>query len=417
LIGVVSYLLINYYYTRIQANKAAILALTMNRVGDMGLSIGFFAIFALFGSVDYATIFSLAPFMNETAITIISLLLLMGAMAKSAQIPLHSWLPGSMEAGSITLKLKAYPNSSTIFLTKSIFSILILLIILFIYSEEIILSLKLLDYFYNLYNYFIVNDYSLLENYYSQILLTNIAPILPIKFFRDEKGRFTSKTDKTEIIVPLPSEVLNPLVGNLLGDGHLRFNKKGPNGQPKPNTNAWYAMTLKNQEYIMHLWSNIYYPICTKTLPFPWPSPKSGLPARQYYFHSRALPQISSLHKLWYVWSDELNKFIKIVPLNIGELLTPIGLAHWIMDDGYKNGRGLVLCTDSFTLSEVNLLIDVLKLNFGLDAKIYNRRQKDKPLCWRIAIKGDSDNVKKLTEIVLPYFVPSMYYKLDLEDL
>jgi len=97
-IGVVSYLLINYYFTRIQANKAAILALTMNRVGDMGLSIGFFALFALFGSVDYSTIFSLAPFMNETAITLISLLLLMGAMAKSAQIPLHSWLPGSMEA-------------------------------------------------------------------------------------------------------------------------------------------------------------------------------------------------------------------------------------------------------------------------------------------------------------------------------
>jgi NADH-ubiquinone oxidoreductase chain 5 len=97
-IGIVSYLLINFYFSRIQANKAAILALTMNRVGDMGLSIGFFALFALFGSVDYSTIFSLAPFMNETAITIISLLLLMGAMAKSAQIPLHSWLPGSMEA-------------------------------------------------------------------------------------------------------------------------------------------------------------------------------------------------------------------------------------------------------------------------------------------------------------------------------
>ena len=97
-IGVVSYLLINFYFTRIQANKAAILALTMNRMGDMGLSIGFFAIFALFGSIDYSTVFSLAPFMNETAITVISLLLLTGAMAKSAQIPLHSWLPGSMEA-------------------------------------------------------------------------------------------------------------------------------------------------------------------------------------------------------------------------------------------------------------------------------------------------------------------------------
>jgi len=96
-IGIVSYLLINFWYTRIQANKAAILALTMNRVGDMGLSIGFFALFALFGSLDYATIFNIAPFMNETSITIIALLLLSGALAKSAQIPLHSWLPGSME--------------------------------------------------------------------------------------------------------------------------------------------------------------------------------------------------------------------------------------------------------------------------------------------------------------------------------
>ena len=64
---------------------------------DMGLSIGFFAIFALFGSIDYATVFSLGSFMNETAITVIGLLLLTGAMAKSANIPLHSWLPGSME--------------------------------------------------------------------------------------------------------------------------------------------------------------------------------------------------------------------------------------------------------------------------------------------------------------------------------
>ena len=98
MIGVVSYLLINFYFTRIQSNKAAILALTMNRVGDMGLSIGFFALFAMFGSLDYSTIFSIAPFVNETAITIISLLIFMGAMAKSAQLGLHSWLPGSMEA-------------------------------------------------------------------------------------------------------------------------------------------------------------------------------------------------------------------------------------------------------------------------------------------------------------------------------
>lgn len=98
MIGIVSYLLISYFYTRIQATKAALLALTMNRLGDMGLSIGFFALFALFGTIDYSTVFSVAPYLNENAITIIALLLFSGAMAKSAQIPLSTWLPGSMEA-------------------------------------------------------------------------------------------------------------------------------------------------------------------------------------------------------------------------------------------------------------------------------------------------------------------------------
>lgn len=96
-IGIVSYLLINFWFTRLQANKAAQLALVMNRCGDMGLSIAFFAAFWLFGSLDYSVIFNIVPLMNEQAITIISLLLLSGAMAKSSQIPLHSWLPGSME--------------------------------------------------------------------------------------------------------------------------------------------------------------------------------------------------------------------------------------------------------------------------------------------------------------------------------
>lgn len=94
-IGVSSYLLINFWYTRIRANKAGIKALTVNRVGDMGLSLGFFAILWVFGNLDYATVFRIAPYINETAITIIGLLLLSGAMAKSAQLGLHTWLPDS----------------------------------------------------------------------------------------------------------------------------------------------------------------------------------------------------------------------------------------------------------------------------------------------------------------------------------
>lgn len=96
-IGICSYLLISFWLTRVQAIKSAIFALTMNRVGDMCLSIAFFAIFLLFGNTDYVIVFSVAPYSSETAITIIGLLLLLAAMGKSAQIGLHCWLPGSME--------------------------------------------------------------------------------------------------------------------------------------------------------------------------------------------------------------------------------------------------------------------------------------------------------------------------------
>lgn len=96
-IGISSYLLINFWFTRIQANKSAIKALVVNRVGDISLSVGFFAIFYIFGNLDYSTVFSIAPIIDETLITIIGLLLLFAAMGKSAQFGLHIWLADAME--------------------------------------------------------------------------------------------------------------------------------------------------------------------------------------------------------------------------------------------------------------------------------------------------------------------------------
>lgn len=96
-VGISSYLLVNFWFTRIQANKSAISALLMNRVGDMFLTIGLFALISTFGNLDYATIFSLSFYQNINIITIISILLLLGAMAKSAQLTLHMWLPQAME--------------------------------------------------------------------------------------------------------------------------------------------------------------------------------------------------------------------------------------------------------------------------------------------------------------------------------
>lgn len=96
-IGISSYLLINFWFTRIQANKSAIKALVVNRVGDMFLSVAFFAIFFALGNLDYSTVFSLAPFVNETIVVLVGLLLLFAAIGKSAQLGLHTWLPDAIE--------------------------------------------------------------------------------------------------------------------------------------------------------------------------------------------------------------------------------------------------------------------------------------------------------------------------------
>ena len=96
-VGICSYLLVSFWFTRIAANQSSMSAFLMNRVGDCLLTIGMFATLWSFGNIDYTTIFSLAPYMNENIITIIGICLLIGAMAKSSQIGLHIWLPQAME--------------------------------------------------------------------------------------------------------------------------------------------------------------------------------------------------------------------------------------------------------------------------------------------------------------------------------
>ena len=96
-VGICSYLLVSFWFTRIAANQSSISALLTNRVGDCFLTIGMFVMLWSFGNIDYPTIFSLSPYMNENIITMIGICLLIGAMAKSSQVGLHVWLPQAME--------------------------------------------------------------------------------------------------------------------------------------------------------------------------------------------------------------------------------------------------------------------------------------------------------------------------------
>jgi NADH-quinone oxidoreductase subunit L len=106
-VGLASYLLIGFWYQKPSANAAAIKAFVVNRVGDFGFALGIFAIFMLIGSTDFETIFAGAPGLtgktidffgwHADALTLTCLLLFMGAMGKSAQFMLHTWLPDAME--------------------------------------------------------------------------------------------------------------------------------------------------------------------------------------------------------------------------------------------------------------------------------------------------------------------------------
>nr|YP_010449366.1 NADH dehydrogenase subunit 5 [Colletotrichum orbiculare MAFF 240422]UTT73792.1 NADH dehydrogenase subunit 5 [Colletotrichum orbiculare MAFF 240422] len=96
-VGVCSYLLVSFWFTRIAANQSSMSAFLTNRVGDCLLTIGMFAILWSLGNLDYTTVFSLSPYINENIVTIIGICLLIGAMAKSSQVGLHIWLPMAME--------------------------------------------------------------------------------------------------------------------------------------------------------------------------------------------------------------------------------------------------------------------------------------------------------------------------------
>jgi len=106
-VGLASYLLIGFWYEKPSANAAAIKAFLVNRVGDFGFALGIMAVFALYGSVSFDAVFDATPgkagatieFLGGQyhALTVICLLLFIGAMGKSAQLGLHTWLPDAME--------------------------------------------------------------------------------------------------------------------------------------------------------------------------------------------------------------------------------------------------------------------------------------------------------------------------------
>lgn len=114
------------------------------------------------------------------------------------------------------------------------------------------------------------------------------------------------------------------MVGDLLGDGHIT----------KPNnTNSSrleFTFSVQNLPYLNHLKFNIYKDLCTLTDPTPYPNPElTGKEITQYWFSSLTSPALAQIYNIWYKEID--GKITKILPDSIESILTPVGLAHWIL--------------------------------------------------------------------------------------
>jgi len=185
------------------------------------------------------------------------------------------------------------------------------------------------------------------------------------------------------------------LVGLILGDLFVQRRK------PNWNSSLAFWQGADNKDYVFHLF-DIFKEFCNKEPQITSRIDKRNNKTYSYaHFTTRNLLSFNCYRELFY-----LNG-VKRVPGNIGDLLAPISLAYWAMDDGYADGKGFMFCTDSFLKDEVILLTQILQDKFKLDCSV----REIIPGRCRIYIKSKS--MATFRALVEPFFHPSMMYKIN----
>lgn len=203
--------------------------------------------------------------------------------------------------------------------------------------------------------------------------------------------------------VSLPGYAAEALVGLLLGDGWMTKNA----GQGA-NARFGYAQsgTKEKQPYFYYVF-DLFSCLCTAAYtPLLKTFTRAGYDTvlTSLSFCTMRLPALNTIYLHFYVAG------VKIVPLLIGDLLTPVGLAFWIMDDGSRQGTGLHLNVYGFDNESVDRLLDVLQGKFNLECTLHGHSAHGGK--FRIYVRADS--MPRLRELVLPHMHPSMLYKLGL---
>jgi len=131
-----------------------------------------------------------------------------------------------------------------------------------------------------------------------------------------------------------------------------------------------------------------------------WANPKRDIHEVSWYFHTKSLKDLGILHSFFY------RNGVKILPERIFDLLNPVVLAVWFMDDGSNNGTGLTINTHGFEKEDQERILKFLRDTYSIDATLVKDRNK-----WKIAI--GSKYMKSFLSIIKPHIILSMNYKID----
>lgn len=381
MVGVVSYLLVNFWFTRGAANRAAMMALLTNRVGDWGYTLGLLVAVSVFLSLDTATLFGLAPIVNENILTAITIALTIGVMGKSAQLGLHAWLPHAMEGFenfSVSKSVLYALNSNK----KGCSTMMAFLF------------LDLSDTAADICNFVIA--------------LTNSG-----EYSSSERSERSERSEEfISYLGMVPLSIKTVITGCMLGDGHIRPGSTTANGVIKGN--ARYSMTLKNtvssKAYLEFLKNEVFNQKNTSLTSYPNPlnTKHAGKEILQYNFSTLSNEFWTILHKKWYIWDKTKLKFTKIVPKDIEKDFCSQSLAHWIMQDGYFD-KTILLCTENFNKMDLYILQNILR-----SMKIKNSlKVRDKNLkTYRIRISKTS--VPLVQNLVKNHILPGFTYKIGI---
>ena len=212
-----------------------------------------------------------------------------------------------------------------------------------------------------------------------------------------------TKLNSLERIGPHNIDIISIIIGSVLGDSHLEKRNRGI------GTRIKFEQSNKNVEYLM--WFHSYLSTrgyCNTDKPkLKTRIRKNGEIYFHYSLNSYTFSSLNWIHDMFYKPIGAEGKYVKIIPQNIEKYLNPIALAIWFMDDGSKLKKGAKIATNCFTYKELLQLCEILKNKFNLTVTIHSGG-KNKGYTLYIS----SLSMTTFSNIIKPYVLPSLYYKL-----